>query len=76
MVLLCQFHLLKFMKNLIATTLATVEIKGEMMAKFKSLVYRSSESLFFDLKKMFVSSIKEIQVRQFFGLFSKKLGNL
>mgnify|MGYP001797378748 CR=1 FL=1 len=35
-VLLCQFHLLKFMKNLIATALATVEIKGEMMTIFKS----------------------------------------
>ena len=44
-VLLCQFHVLKFMKTLMATALATVEMKEEMMKKFVWFIAQAS--LFF-----------------------------
>ena len=62
-VLLCVFHVLKFMKDLVATAVATVEMMGDIFEKFKSLVYCPSQALYGDQKQEFLQSIKDIEVR-------------
>ena len=63
-VLLCVFHVLKFMKNLVATAITTVDIKHDIFTAFKSLVYCPNESIFGEMKKTFFSLIKDIVVRR------------
>ena len=61
-VLLCTFHVLKFMRSLITTALTTQEIK-EIFLKFRSLTYCPSQSLYEGLKKDFLDNIKDVQIR-------------
>lgn len=62
-VLLCVFHVFKFMKTLISTAVTTVEIKKDIFLKFRSLTYCPSQSLYDDLRKDFLNAIKDVQVR-------------
>ena len=62
-VLLCTFHVFKFMRSLITTALTTQEIKKEIFEKFRALTLCPSRSLYEDLKKNFLDVIKDIQVR-------------
>ena len=62
-ILLCRFHVFKFMRNLIATALTTVEIKSVIFEKFKVLTYCPSASLYENLKIDFIHSSKDVQIR-------------
>lgn len=42
-ILLCNFHVIKYLKNLISTALVTVEVKNDLMDKFKRVIYATSE---------------------------------
>lgn len=43
-ILLCNFYVVKYIKNLLATALITVELKNDLMSKFKTMMYaRSNE---------------------------------
>ena len=62
-VLLCTFHVLKFMRTLISTALTTQEIKKDIFDNFRVLTYCPSRSLYEELKKNFLDVIKNLQVR-------------
>ena len=62
-ILLCRFHVFKFMKTLIATALTTVEIKDQIYSKFRELTYTPSESLYDDRRREFLDTIKDVQIR-------------
>ena len=62
-ILLCRFHVFKFLKTLVATAVTTVEIKNEIFAKFKDLTHTPSQSLYEDRRREFLSSIQDINIR-------------
>ena len=53
-ILLCYFHVLKYLKNMIATALVTVEVKESIMAKFKAVMYAVTEDIFQENKNDFL----------------------
>lgn len=62
-VLLCAFHVLKFMRRLIATALTDADTKKVVFEKFHKLTYCPSASLYEDCKNDFLISIKDLEVR-------------
>ena len=62
-VLLCTFHVFKFMKSLITTALTKQEVKKDIYEKFRALTYCPSQSLYEELKKNFLDVIKGVEVR-------------
>lgn len=62
-ILLCKFHVIKYVKNLVATATVTVEKKNEIMNSFKAALYSRSQSDYELKKKEFLESSKDVQVR-------------
>lgn len=62
-ILLCNFHVIKYVKNLIATAPVIVEIKSDIMANFKKMLYAGKEDVYQYSKTVFLASVKDIQVR-------------
>ena len=63
-ILLCTFHVIKYVKNLIATAPVTVDIKNSVMTNFKEMVYACTEEIYEDRKNAFLlSTAGGLQVR-------------
>jgi hypothetical protein len=62
-ILLCTFHIIKYVKNLVATAPIVIEIKNYIMTKFKNMLYAQSEELYDENKNIFLASVNDIQVR-------------
>ena len=62
-ILLCYFHVIKYVKNLIATALITVESKNELMNNFKAMMYARTEALYEETKNEFLVSVEGVEVR-------------
>ena len=62
-VILCQFHTLKYMRNLIATAVTVVETKTKLFEQFKRIVYAHNEETFESESKKFIEESSEIMIR-------------
>ena len=62
-VLLCIFHVLKYIKNLVTTALARQEKKHEIFSQFKKVLYSRTEAIFVKENKTFLEIVKDIEVR-------------
>jgi len=62
-ILLCNFHVIKYVKNLIATALVKVEVKDEIMTYFKSMMYARSEEAYNKRRTILLLSVEGVQVR-------------
>ena len=66
-ILLCN-HVIKYVRNLIATAIATVEVKSDLMDHFKSIMYAHiSADSYEERKDNFLKAVKGVEVR-----FNKK----
>jgi len=61
--LLCLFHVIKYIKNLVATALTTVESKNDIMTNFKPMMYARTEESYKQKKSSFLASVSTVEVR-------------
>ncbi|GBN27314.1 hypothetical protein AVEN_190515-1 [Araneus ventricosus] len=62
-ILLCYFHVLKYVKNLITTAPVIVEVKSDIMTKFKKMLDAGTEDIYEEHKKDSLTTVKTVQVR-------------
>ena len=62
-VLLCIFHALKFICTLVSSALARTDKKGEIFDQFKKVLYSRSVEIFEKENKVFVDTIKTVEVK-------------
>ena len=62
-VLLCIFHALKYIRNLVSTALVRQEQKVEIFSQFKKVLYSRTEAVFTDENKIFLALVKDVEVR-------------
>ena len=62
-ILLCIFHVLKYMKNLVSTAVVKQDVKYEIFAQFKKLLYSRSEDAFERENKVFLDTIKGVEIK-------------
>ena len=62
-ILLCQFHTIKFMHCLFSTIPDYVEVKGDIMGQFKRVLYSKTENAFNDENEIFLKLTENVLVR-------------
>ena len=62
-ILLCTFHVIKYVKTLISTAVCTVETKNELLNNFKELLYSKSDADYEKKKKKLSSKKQTIEFR-------------
>ena len=63
LVLLCDFHTLKYMRVLFSTIPDIIEVKEAVMDQFKKVLYSHSEAIFVDENLKFEELVENLQVR-------------
>ena len=63
-ILLCIFHVLKFIRTLTSTAYATIEQKRAIFGKFKLVLYSRNEEIYERCNADLIQEIGDIQVRQ------------
>lgn len=62
-VILCRFHVLKWIRNLINTAVVDQDQKSEMMERFRDMLYAHSHEIFCSQLKVWLTVIKGVEIR-------------
>ena len=62
-ILLCQFHTIKFMHCLFSTIPDYVEVKGDIMGQFKRVLYSKTENAFNNENEIFLKLTENVLIR-------------
>ena len=63
LVLLCVFHVIKFMKSLIASAPVVVDVKKDLLLQFRRIIYANSEDIFKTEDQKFVELAAGVTVK-------------